>query len=481
LLQPVVKSTTYDNEPIGFPVLVSTTAFIRFANFAICHPTNGRIFKRAIVWTWMACGLISSMTRVVVAHSGPAGVRVDQELTVTIHDDHLTVDLALELNRPGAFWEVILIDRDGDGEMTEAERQRYFTELGEQLRAGIEVIVNGEETPLAQVGEVELAAPAPNRLRKRYRYRIVQPDNWRGGATIELHNDNYLEYDGRISLELVTEGEADIVYDSRTKEEGDELPATFAETARHRERDIVFRYVAGSGRYAPNPDALIFHYAGNVFGHASSPTKEDSRLTRMWPVVVALVGFAALALVVAWVSGRLWLQKAVVGTTIVTMITATVLFSQLVRQRRDTQPPLALSTTESAAVFQKLHHQIYHALRASTESDLYDQLAEALSDDVLEEVYCEAYRALVNRRARTTWFLVRRVKPISTEVLPAADVDGPAFRVRYRWRVYGTVNHFGHTHARFNEYEAVYLVRQQDEVWRITDSQARQNKRILLE
>jgi len=394
----------------------------------------------------------------------------------------LAVDLSLELNRPGAFLEVMQIDRDGDGEMTAAERQRYFTELGQQLRAGIEVIVNGEEAPLAQVGEVELAAPDPNRLRKTYRYRIEQPDDWRNGATVELHNDNYLEYDGRISIELVAKGMADIVYDSRIEDDNrDQLSATFAETARHRERDVVFRYVAGSGQYPPDADAPVLHFAGNVFSTASSPTSDIDRLAWMWPLVIALVVFAALATVVAWVSGRLWLQKAVVGTTIVSMIAATVLFSVVARHGRDAKTPLALSTTESAAVFQQLHHRIYHALRASTESDLYDQLAEALSGDVLEDVYCEAYRALVNRRARTTWFLVRRVKPISTEVLPAEDIAGPAFRVRYRWRVYGTVNHFGHTHARFNEYEALYLVQQQDEVWRITNSQARQNKRILLE
>ena len=77
-----------------------------------------------------------------------------------------------------------------------------------------------------------------------------------------------------------------------------------------------------------------------------------------------------------------------------------------------------------------------------------------------------------------TQFNVRRVKPIATEVLPRTDATDPAFQVKYRWRVYGTVTHAGHTHARANEYEAVYLVRHTGRAWRIAGSHVRQNKRV---
>ena len=72
-------------------------------------------------------------------------------------------------------------------------------------------------------------------------------------------------------------------------------------------------------------------------------------------------------------------------------------------------------------------------------------------------------------------FRIRRVKAISTEVLPAA---GGAFRVRHHWRVYGTVTHMAHSHARFNEYQAVYTVRHNGTAWRIADSQIRRHKRV---
>ena len=51
----------------------------------------------------------------------------------------------------------------------------------------------------------------------------------------------------------------------------------------------------------------------------------------------------------------------------------------------------------------------------------------------------------------------------------------------YRWRVYGVVTHFGHTHARINEYEAEYLVRHNGRSWRITESRVRQNKRVTMD
>jgi hypothetical protein len=99
---------------------------------------------------------------------------------------------------------------------------------------------------------------------------------------------------------------------------------------------------------------------------------------------------------------------------------------------------------------------------------------------VLEDAYSEVQEALLMRNRGTASFAVRRVKPIETIILPADDIDAPAFRVRYRWRVYGTVTHFGHTHARVNEYEAVYLVSRQRQTWRISAAEVRQQRRVAI-
>ena len=133
---------------------------------------------------------------------------------------------------------------------------------------------------------------------------------------------------------------------------------------------------------------------------------------------------------------------------------------------------------QAREIFQALHRGIYRAFEAETEGEIYDTLAQSLDGEALQDVYGEVYDALMMRDGGNKRFDIRRVKPISTEVLPAEEGERPAFRVRCRWRVYGTVTHYGHTHARLNEYEALYRVTYTGRAWRITDSQVQQHERV---
>jgi hypothetical protein len=137
------------------------------------------------------------------------------------------------------------------------------------------------------------------------------------------------------------------------------------------------------------------------------------------------------------------------------------------------------SDVEAGQIFQRLHRGIYRALEARSEREIYDVLAGSLEEgEMLEKVYFEIYAALDRRYRGNNAFAVRRIKPLSTDVLPADDVPEPAFRVRYRWLAYGTVTHRGHTHARFNEYDVLYLVKHNGRAWRIADSQVQQHVRV---
>jgi len=141
--------------------------------------------------------------------------------------------------------------------------------------------------------------------------------------------------------------------------------------------------------------------------------------------------------------------------------------------------PMKLPDLVARQVFQHLHGRIYAAFDARCENDIYDTLASGLTGPILDDVYNEVYQAMLARDAGLVNFRIRRIKPIETVVLPAEPGDAAgAFRVRYHWRVYGTVTHVGHTHARFNEYEAEYLVRPTAGGWRLAGSKVWQNKRV---
>ena len=60
------------------------------------------------------------------------------------------------------------------------------------------------------------------------------------------------------------------------------------------------------------------------------------------------------------------------------------------------------------------------------------------------------------------------VKSLSWSRLPwdGSQVD-QGFVTRYRWRVIGEVKHWGYSHRRVNEYEAIYHVLHTPTGWRI--------------
>jgi hypothetical protein len=53
--------------------------------------------------------------------------------------------------------------------------------------------------------------------------------------------------------------------------------------------------------------------------------------------------------------------------------------------------------------------------------------------------------------------------------------------VQCRWRVTGTVEHWGHIHTRENEYEAVFTVSAQPDTWKITNYEVLDEQRVRFE
>ncbi|MEO1279888.1 MAG: hypothetical protein AAFV77_13095, partial [Planctomycetota bacterium] len=76
--------------------------------------------------------------------------------------------------------------------------------------------------------------------------------------------------------------------------------------------------------------------------------------------------------------------------------------------------------------------------------------------------------------------IITGVDPMDLSVQSiAVGEDGRArIDVLHRWQVEGTVYHWGHSHTRVHEYEAVYTLAGLNEGWRIVDQQMRQQRRL---
>ena len=78
---------------------------------------------------------------------------------------------------------------------------------------------------------------------------------------------------------------------------------------------------------------------------------------------------------------------------------------------------------------------------------------------------------------------VRDVTLLDQQMLTSQlQPDGrPQIQLRCRWRVTGTVEHWGHIHTRENEYQAVLTVSARMDAWKITAYQVLDEQRVRFE
>jgi len=72
-----------------------------------------------------------------------------------------------------------------------------------------------------------------------------------------------------------------------------------------------------------------------------------------------------------------------------------------------------------------------------------------------------------------------RVKEIEIKDVKSEPLkDELGFSFHSVWNVYGSVEHWGHKHNRINQYEAILTVKPVDGVWKITDLDLLEEKRV---
>ncbi|MEM6474112.1 MAG: hypothetical protein AAF802_31470, partial [Planctomycetota bacterium] len=126
-------------------------------------------------------------------------------------------------------------------------------------------------------------------------------------------------------------------------------------------------------------------------------------------------------------------------------------------------PPI-LTAAETDSVFLALHENIYRAFDYRDEEDVYDALAKSIDGELLEDVFLQIRRGLEMQEQGGAVSRIREVDVLERERQQLSQSDRNAnstsesHRLRYRgrWNVAGTVEHWGHIHARTNQYEAIF-------------------------
>ena len=135
-------------------------------------------------------------------------------------------------------------------------------------------------------------------------------------------------------------------------------------------------------------------------------------------------------------------------------------------------------------VFEQLHRNTYRAFDYQTESDVYDALQCSVAGDLHRQLYLQIRRGLEMQEQGGAVARIRDVTLLDGESQPLSPdgrQDERGFLYRCRWNVAGTVEHWGHVHARTNQYEAEFAVEPREEAWKITAVELLDEQRVKFE
>ena len=145
--------------------------------------------------------------------------------------------------------------------------------------------------------------------------------------------------------------------------------------------------------------------------------------------------------------------------------------------RNPFEPPYQFPENEAILVLQGLLQNTYRAFDFRSENDVYDKLAVSASGGLITEIYLQNRRRLVMEEQGGA-----RAKVHDVQLLDAVQVGPPTWRQEFTfqclWRITGTVNHWGHSHQRRNQYEALIAIQPIEETWKITALDVTEERRL---
>jgi len=206
---------------------------------------------------------------------------------------------------------------------------------------------------------------------------------------------------------------------------------------------------------------------------------QDSMRNISIPVgtAVSLIFFIAIAWQIRVRNNKGEKSKLPYILLVITLIAGIVLYPFLRVSLTDHLPSkLVVNKEQSTFILKNLLKNVYRSFDFKNEEDVYDKLSVSLDGDLLTNIYLQTIKGMEiesqgGARAKVKEIEVKDVKSESLK-------DEIGFNFHTVWNVSGSVEHWGHKHNRINQYEAIITVKAVDGVWKITDLDILEEKRI---
>jgi hypothetical protein len=128
-----------------------------------------------------------------------------------------------------------------------------------------------------------------------------------------------------------------------------------------------------------------------------------------------------------------------------------------------------------ASIAETLLKNIYRAFDYRDEKVIYDALARSVQGELLADTYLKIHGGLLMQEQGGAVARVQLVEPLETRI---SNAQSAAYTAQVKWRVTGTVEHWGHIHTRINAYEAVLRISRAAGAWKITGLEAGKQERV---
>ena len=244
--------------------------------------------------------LTLSIARPSTASAHPLGnFTINRYSRLDLYSDVIRIRYVLDMAEIPTFQEMGGIDRDGDGQVSEAEKEIYLAKKAEEIRGGLHLLVNGSPSDLDVLSKELSFPPGQGGLVILRLSLLLEAPAAGSRLSVDFRDDNYAD---RIGWKEIVVRAADGVTLTQSTAPADDVTEELRAypdnllSSPLDVREASFTFVPGTGAAAPVVQATAAEPAGDRPGNAfaSLISISDLSLAVLLVSLLAALGFGAL-------------------------------------------------------------------------------------------------------------------------------------------------------------------------------------------
>jgi hypothetical protein len=163
--------------------------------------------------------------------------------------------------------------------------------------------------------------------------------------------------------------------------------------------------------------------------------------------------------------------RGIRAVQVIPVLIASVLSAWSAQTWREVQ----LNPVRLQALVGDLLHNVYRSFDYRGEEAVYDVLARSVTGDLLADVYLETRKGLELANQGGAKVKVKDIEMLETAL---NGTDDDTLSIEARWKVSGSVGHWGHVHQRSNAYHANIQIEVIEDTWKLSGLEILQEERL---